>query len=182
MSRIPSKPTSDYPWYLRLLFHFQKKKYGAILDPILLWGRTPRVFMGFLLMQNALNRKSSHLSPLLRALITVKVSQINQCAFCVDMNSFLVLQRGGSKDKLNALSKFREDPTFTECEKVTLEYCETITLSSQSVSDNLFQNLKVHYNEDEIAELTALIAFQNLSSKFNSALEATAFGFCKKNK
>lgn len=179
MSRIAPKLNSTYTWYLKLLFYLQKKKYGALLEPVLLWGRTPRVFLGFLAMQKALNRKRSPLHPQLRALITIRVSQINQCPFCIDMNSSLLLQRGGSEEKILNLSLFRQSSCFTEPEKTALEYAEVVTQSSNNVNDELFQRLKTHFEEDAIIELTALIAFQNLSSKFNSALNAAEFGFCK---
>jgi len=156
----------------------QKKKYGSPLEPVLLWGRTPRVFLSFLFMQKALNRKKSPLHPLLRALVTIKVSQINQCAFCIDMNSALLLQKGGSQDKITNLAAFQKSSLFNESEKVALEYTEAVTQASSKVSDELFQRLKTHYSPDAIVELTALIAFQNLSSKFNTALDAEAFGFC----
>lgn len=178
MTRISSKPVRAYPWYLRVLFYFQKRKYGAVLEPVLLWGRTPRVFLGFLFMQKALNRKKSPLDPALRALVTVKVSQINQCSFCVDMNSALLLQRGGSEEKIHALFQFQQSSLFSEGEKTILDYAEAMTRSTGKVSDELFQRLQKHYSEDAIVELTALIAYQNLSSKFNSALDAEAFGFC----
>ena len=180
MSRIPPKTPEKYPWYLRLLFRSQKKKHGAPLEPVLLWGRTPKVFFGFLWMQNALNRKRSPLDPILRALITVRVSQINHCAFCVDMNSFLLIQRGGSEDKIEDLSRIQESTRFTDSEKAALEYTETITLSTTQVTDDLFERLRKYFNDDAIVELTALIATQNLSSKFNAALDAAPSGFCQR--
>ena len=54
-----------------------------------------------------------------------------------------------------------------------------MTDSNQRVDDLLFQRLRKSYSEDEIVELTAWIAFQNLSSKFNAALEIPAQGFCQ---
>ncbi|MCF7852516.1 MAG: carboxymuconolactone decarboxylase family protein [Simkaniaceae bacterium] len=179
MSRITPKAKNTYPWYLKLLFYLQKKKYGAILEPVLLWGRTPRVFLGFLLMQKSLNRKNSPLPPDLRALVTIRISQINQCAFCIDMNSSLLLQRGGREEQILNLSLFQQSSLFTESEKVALEYAEVVTQSPNKVNDELFQKLKAHFEEDAIVELTALIAFQSLSSQFNSALDASEFGFCK---
>lgn len=180
MSRILPKTPGKYPWYLRLLFRSQKKKHGAPLEPVLLWGRTPKVFLGFLWMQKALNRKRSPIDPILRALITIKISQLNHCAFCVDMNSFLLLQRGGSEDKIENLSSFHESSRFTDSEKAALEYAETITLSNTQVTDDLFKRLRNYFNNDAIVELTALIATQNLSSKFNSALDAAPSGFCQR--
>ena len=148
-----------------------------MLEPVLIWGRTPKVFLTFLMMQKAFNRKKSPLDPMLRALVTTLVSQINQCAFCIDMNGFLFLQRGGSAEKLLKLSTFKDNTLFTSLEKIVLEYTEAIT--KNTVSNEIFSKLKYYFNEDAITELTALIAFQNLSSKFNAALDIQAFGFCK---
>lgn len=182
MARIKPKKLSSYPWYLRVLFYLQKKKYGVILEPLFLWGRIPRIFLAFLRLNKRLNRKKSPLDPLLRALTTVKVSQINHCAFCIDMNSMLFFQRGGEEDKMKALPNFATSDLFSEKEKVTLEYAEKITRAPAEVSDELFDRLKKEFDNDAIVELTALIGFQNLSSKFNSALQAKAAGFCTKGK
>ena len=54
-----------------------------------------------------------------------------------------------------------------------------ITYTDRQVDDDLTQRLYEYFNEDEIVELTGLIAFQNLSSKFNSALDLPAQGFCR---
>ncbi|MEQ1846275.1 MAG: carboxymuconolactone decarboxylase family protein, partial [Nitrospira sp.] len=58
------------------------------------------------------------------------------------------------------------------------EYVEAVTYTDRQVDDNLSQRLHEYFNEDEIVELTGLIAFQNLSSKFNSALDLPSQGFC----
>src|SRR3990167_3363187 len=103
MPRIAPAKKSHYAWFSRMLFFIQKKKYGSVPDPVLLWGRSPTLFRPFLRLFRALNRRSSPIEPKLRALISVKVSQINSCTFCVDMNSWLVLKRGGD-EKLHDLN------------------------------------------------------------------------------
>ena len=108
MSRIPSKPEHEYPWYVRWLFRLQRKNYGDVLEPGKLWGRSPRVFLGVALLYGALNRKSSPIDPVLRALITVRVSQINWCTFCVDINSATLLKRGVPLDKVEALPTWKQ--------------------------------------------------------------------------
>ncbi len=179
MSKISLKPDNKYPWYLKLFFLNQKRKYGAELEPAKVWGRVPRLFIGVATLFGALDRKKSPIDPQLRALITVRVSQINWCEFCVDINSSTVLKRGGPDARLEDLAKFRESEHFIEKEKAALEYAEAITYSDRKVTDELFEKLKSHYNDDEIVELTGLIAFQNLSSKFNSALDIAPQGFCR---
>lgn len=75
--RIPGKPLDRYPWYIRPFFWNQKRKYGQVLMPGLLWGRSPLMFMAVALLYGALDRRRSPLDPMLRSPVTVRVSQIN---------------------------------------------------------------------------------------------------------
>jgi len=177
--RVSVKQTNQYPWFIRPFFWNQKKKYGAVLQPGLLWGRVPQLFASVALLYGALDRKSSPLSPVLRSLVTVRVSQINWCHFCVDINSATLAKRAGSLEKVENLEHWKEIDLFDDKEKVVLEFTEAVTYSDQQVSDELIEKLKVYFDDDGLVELTGLIAFQNLSSKFNSALDVPAQGFCK---
>ena len=177
MARIG--PAKKVPWYIRLFFLNQKRKYGAVLEPARLWARSPKVFMGVALLFGALDRRSSPIPPALRSLITVRVSQINWCRFCVDINSMMVLRRGADQAKLDALEHFRDSDLFSDAEKAALHYAEVMTRSDLQVTDADVDALRAHFNEDAIAELTGLIAFQNMSSKFNAALDVAPQGFCK---
>jgi len=177
--RVTEKTVSSYPWYLRPFFWNQKRKYGQILKPALIWARVPRLFAAIAILYGVLDRKSSPIDPVLRSLITVRVSQINVCRFCIDINSSVLAKRTGSMNKVEALDQWQESDLFDIKERVVLEYVEAITYTGRQVDDDLIQRLYEHFNEDEIVELTGLIAFQNLSSKFNSALDLPAQGFCR---
>ena len=177
--RIPPKPVRDYPWYLRPFFWNQRRKYGAVLDSALLWARSPRVFLGVALLYGAIDRKSSPLDPVLRSLVTVRVSQINGCRFCVDLNSATLLKRGVPIEKVDALADWPTSDLFDDRERAALDYAEAVTLTDREVDDALAQRLSRHFDEDAIVELTALVAFQNMSSKFNSALGVPPQGFCR---
>jgi len=177
--RISEKPLRQYPWYVRPFFWNQKRKYGQVLKPGLLWGRSPLLFMSVAILYGMLDRRGSPLDPVLRSLVTVRVSQINWCRFCVDLNSATLAKRAGSMAKVEALAQWRESPLFDEAERAALEFTEAVTITGQTVSDELMSRLREHFNDDAIVELTGLIAFQNLSSKFNSALDVPAQGFCQ---
>ena len=177
--RISEKPLSRYPWYLRPLFWLQRRKYGEILKPGLLWARSPLLYLAVAGLYGVIDRKRSPLSPVLRSLVTVRVSQMNACRFCIDINSATLAARAGSLDKVNAVARWREADLFDERERAALEYAEAVTMTGATVSDDLMARLSKHFDEDGIVELTALVAFQNLSSKFNSALDVPAQGFCK---
>ena len=176
--RVSGKPLKDYPWFTRLFFWNQKRRYGEVLEPGLLWARSPFVFAALALLYGAFDRKSSPLSPALRSLITVRVSQINHCAFCVDINSATLMRRGVSEDKVAALAGWQGSTLFDAKERIALEYAEAVTRSETRVGDELMSRVKEFFDDDAIVELTGLIAFQNMSSKFNSALDAPAQGFC----
>jgi uncharacterized peroxidase-related enzyme len=177
--RVDAKPLAHYPWYLRPFFWNQQRKYGQVLMPALLWGRSPSAFMAVALLYGALDRRRSPLSPVLRSLVTVRVSQINWCRFCVDLNSMTLAQRSGSMRKVEKLEHWRESDVFTEAEEAALEFAEAVTITDRHVTDELMAKLKSHFDDDAIVELTGLIAFQNLSSKFNAALDVPPQGFCR---
>lgn len=167
-----------FPWYVRLLFWNQKRRYGAVLEPARLWGRSPKVFVTLALLYGAIDRRTSPLEPALRTLVTVRVSQINSCPFCVDINSATALKRNISDEKLSLLSSFERGNLYTEREKAALSYAEAVTYTDRQPTDDHFRRLRAHFDDDAIIELTGLIAFQNLSSKFNAALGIEPQGFC----
>jgi uncharacterized peroxidase-related enzyme len=177
--RIRPREMTAYPRWLRPFFRSQERRYGEVLLPGLLWARVPRLFAAVALLYGAIDRRSSPLSPLLRSLVTVRVSQINDCRFCVDVNSMTAARRAGSMDKVDALGNWRDSSLFDERERVALEYAEAMTDSNRRVTDELFARLRGAFDDDAIIELTGLIAFQNLSSKFNSALDVPSQGFCQ---
>jgi len=178
MAVISTGEKHRFPWYVRLFFWNQKRRYGAILEPARLWGRSPKVFATLAMLYGALDRRSSPISPPLRSLITVRVSQINWCAFCVDINSATVLKRDVDQAKLAALARFEESSLFDEHEKAALAYAEAVTHSDQHPGQAHFDRLREHFDDETIIELTALVAFQNLSSKFNASLGVEPQGFC----
>jgi len=176
--RIGGFPRSGYPWYVRLILRLQQRKYGRALEPALLWGRLPRSFLALTLLYRSIDRASSLLEAELRSLVQVRISQINWCTFCVDLNSAAALERHSTPEKIAALAQHATSPLFSNRERAALAYAEAVTDPARRVDDALFAQLRRHFPDQEIVELTALIAFQNMSSKFNSALGVPAEGFC----
>ena len=178
MVAIANTDAHKFPWYVRLFFWNQRRRYGAVLEPSKLWGRTPKVFAALAMLYGALDRRSSPIAPALRTLVTVRVSQINWCRFCVDVNAATALKRGINEEKLLAIATFRDSTLFSVEEKAALAYAEAMTYTHKHSSAEEFAHCREHFSEDAMIELTALIAFQNLSSKFNAALDVAPQGFC----
>lgn len=178
MSHIETPSDYPYPWYLRLIFRRQRRRYGHELEPVRLWGRMPAAFLAMSAMYRALDRRSSPIDPALRSLVQVRVSQINGCDFCVDLNASLGLGRGLAEDKVRALAQFEGSPLFSDREKAALAFAEAATRSDRRVDPGLITRLRAQFDDQAIVELAALIAYQNMSSKFNAALGVPAHGFC----
>jgi len=81
-------------------------------------------------------------------------------------------------EKIGAISNLRDNAIFEAEECLALEYAEAMTIATRGVDENLRVRLKQQWDDKTIVELTALIAFQNLSSKFNAALDVPSQGFC----
>ncbi|MGQ3300134.1 carboxymuconolactone decarboxylase family protein [Reyranella sp.] len=81
-------------------------------------------------------------------------------------------------EKLAEVTTWRDSMLFSEAERLALEYAERITYTDRKVDDALVDDLKKHFSEAQIVELTAAIAIENFRSKFNPALGIEAQGFC----
>jgi len=95
------------------------------------------------------------------------------------VNSATLMKRGVSLEKVEALETWRQSNLFDRREQAVLDYAEAMTRSDVQVEDEQVERLRSYFDDDGIVELTGLIAFQNMSSKFNSALGVPAQGFCK---
>jgi alkylhydroperoxidase family enzyme len=81
-----------------------------------------------------------------------------------------------SDEKILALADYAASPLYSEAERVALEYADCMTISGREVSDDLFARLRRFYDDDALVELTAIIAWENASSKFNRALRIPSQG------
>ena len=172
--RLQLPPT---PWFLRPLLAWQRRRHGHVLEPTAMWAWRPAPMLGFLTLFSLLRRRASPLPARLRALASVRVSQIVECAFCVDLNAALFL-RDGDASELADLPGWRDAARFTETERLVLEYAEAMSVTPPTVSDGLISRLMAVFPPSAIVELTAVVAMQNMSARFNNALDARAHGFC----
>ena len=77
---------------------------------------------------------------------------------------------GVPEEKILALPDYATSPLYGDAERVALEYADAMTITGRDAGDELFARLRALYDEDLIVELTAVIAWENASSKFNRAL------------
>jgi AhpD family alkylhydroperoxidase len=122
-----------------------------------------------------LERYAHHcgLDPLLLELIKARASQINGCAYCIDMHTKDARAQGETEQRLYALSAWREAPFYSERERAALEWTEALTLISENdVSHALYGRMQKHFQPDELFNLTLAIvtinAWNRLAISFRS--------------
>lgn len=99
--------------------------------------------------------RNTSLEPALRELVKVRASQLNGCAYCLDMHTKDARAHGETEQRLYALSAWRETPFFTDRERAALEWAEYVTLiATKGISDELFARVREHFSEEETMHLT----------------------------
>ena len=106
--------------------------------------------------------ESSSLDPLLRALIEIRVSQINGCAYCVDLHTEQARRLGETQQRLDMLPVWHEAPYFNERERAALTWAEALThVSTTHAPDEDYDALFEYFSETEIVDLSIAIALMN---------------------
>ena len=117
--------------------------------------------------------RSIHFEPQLRELVKLRASQINGCAFCIDMHSKEARAAGETEQRLYGLTAWHEAPFYTARERAALEWAEAVTrLADGPVRDDVFARAREHFSEKELVDLTYAVvsinAFNRLAVPFRS--------------
>lgn len=108
-------------------------------------------------------------------LLKLRASQINGCAFCIDMHSIDARAAGETEQRLYALNAWRETPFFTDRERAGLAWVEAITLVSQThVPDAVYDEARAHFSEKEIFDLTFIASTINAWNRIAIATRTQA--------
>lgn len=92
----------------------------------------------------------------------LRVSQINGCVFCVDLHSEQARAEGESQQRLDCLPVWRECQFFDDSERAAFNWAESVTLlPNTNAPDDLYDNLKKHFSEEQIVDLTFIISLMN---------------------
>jgi AhpD family alkylhydroperoxidase len=121
---------------------------------------SPTVVKAMMALEAAVNRTG--LEPNLLELVRMRASQINGCAYCLDMHSKDAMARGETAQRLFGLDAWRETPYYTAREQAALEWTEALTLVHEThVPDEAFAAVQAQFSDEEIANLTLSIVSIN---------------------
>jgi|SRR5690349_10644164 AhpD family alkylhydroperoxidase len=111
-------------------------------------------------------------------LVYLRASQINHCAYCVDMHWKDLREAGESEQKLYMLNAWREWAGYTDRERAALEWTEAVTLVTEGfVPDDVFRVAREQFSEAELANLTLAVTAINSWNRFNVAFRTEAGGY-----
>jgi AhpD family alkylhydroperoxidase len=115
--------------------------------------------------------KKSGLDRSLLELVEMRVSQINSCAYCLDMHSKEAIAHGETTQRLFGLSAWRETPYYTKRERVALAYAEAV--NACDVPDEIYEIARAEFSEEELIDLTLAIGTINIWNRINIAFANT---------
>ena len=126
-----------------------------------------------------LSQQSAHgsLSATLLDLVHIRASQMNGCAFCLDMHVKEAKIHGERELRLYHVSIWRESPLFSDKERAALEWTEAVTKLSAPIPDCLYDQVRAHFSEKEMSELTIAIGIINLWNRLNVSAKTTPGSF-----
>jgi AhpD family alkylhydroperoxidase len=117
--------------------------------------------------------RASGLEPPLLELVKMRASQINGCAYCLDMHSKDARAAGETEQRLYELNAWRETPFYTDRERAALEWTEALTLITQGhVPDEVYESVRKHFSEKELVDLTAAVVTINAWNRIAISLRA----------
>jgi AhpD family alkylhydroperoxidase len=139
-----------------------------------------KVFPDALQAMLGLEKAVAHgtLEPELLELVKMRASQLNGCAYCLDMHSKDARARGESEQRLYVLPAWREAPFYSERERAALAWCEALTLLADSgAPDGVYAEVERLFDEAEIVELTLAIVAINGWNRFAVGLRSPVGGY-----
>jgi AhpD family alkylhydroperoxidase len=112
--------------------------------------------------------KESSLGDTLLDLINIRASQLNGCAFCLDMHSKEAKIHGERELRIYHIPIWRESPLFSDAEKAALEWTEALTkIGPEGDSDEIYERVRSHFSEVQLSELSFAVGMINLWNRLN---------------
>ena len=161
----------------RIAYWLTERRLGKVITPMkVIYARMPALFR-HAWQQIQIVETKIRLDPTISILVRTWPAMINECSFCVDIAKAAALYRHLTLEKIEALPAYRTSPLFSDRERAALAYVEEAT-RHKHVSDATFAELRAHFDEREIVEITWLNALENYYNLLNLPLGIEADGLC----
>jgi AhpD family alkylhydroperoxidase len=184
MSRLQGVTDRDAGLGAKIAFFFTKRKLSkmtgletaGMLEPLRMYAHIPRLLNAYGRLEQA-ESKLDILSPRHRALAELKAATTVRCEYCIDLGSQIARQWGITDEELLAMADYRNASSFSELDKLIMDYATAISRTPVEVTDELFDALRAHFDTPQLVALTHVINLGNMRARFNIALGIGSSGF-----
>ena len=184
MTRIEGVSAREAGPYVKLAFHFTRRSLArltglepeGIIEPLQMYAHVPGLLRGYARLEQA-TAKLHRVDKRLRALAELKAATLTHCEYCIDMGSQISRVWGLSDEELLALPSYGTSALFSDIDKLVLDYAVGMSRTPAKVPDELFAQMRKHFDDAQMVEITHVIALENMRGRFNLALGIGAPGF-----
>ena len=180
--RIAGVPDNRAGLVARSTYAYSRRVLGQVTEPSRVLAHHPTVLAGYGALEYA-TAKADRVPGNLKLLAATKAAALAGCEFCIDIASMLSAEGGVSEAQLRALPDYRTSPEFDAVERLVLDLAVGMTRTPVQVSDELFAQLREHFDEAQLVELANEIAIENYRARFDWAFgigsqNFAAGGYC----
>jgi alkylhydroperoxidase family enzyme len=184
MARLPEVSGRDAGVGVKIAYFFMKRQFAQLtgrqsetmLGPLRIYAHIPKLLSGYGKLEQAVAKV--HLLDLRhRALAELKSATTIRCEYCIDLGSRIARDWGLTDEEMLALPNYRNASCFSGVDRLVLDYATAMCRTPVDISDELFDELRKHFDVPQLVELTHVIALENLRARFNLALDIGSAGF-----
>ena len=161
----------------RFAWRYSRRRFGAVADPVRGAARHRGVLLAMGICEMMIDRSWRRLDPHLRWLAIQAASGVVGCSWCIDFGYYEGVHQGIDAAKVASVPRWRDADVYDERERCVLEFAESASRSPAEVTPELMHRLRQLLSEEEIVELAAWVAYENLRSRFNAGLGLVSQGF-----
>ena len=184
MARITGVSAREAGPFVKLAYFFTRRGIARftgreterMIEPLEMYAHVPGLLRGYARLEQA-TAKLHRFDERLKNLAELKAAKLTHCEYCIDFGSQVARRTGLSDEQLLALPSYQTSALFTDLEKLVLDYAVGMSRTPVEVSDALFAELREHFDDAQLVELTHVIALENMRGRFNLALGIGAAGF-----
>ncbi len=173
-SRIPMAP--EHGLLRRMSYIGSRRTLGKVATPIGVMGHSTPLLTGYGVFELA-SMRAKALDSRTKDLAQTRAGMVVGCEYCLDIGSAAAREGGITDDELRELVNWREGVLLTQRDKLALELTDAMTRTPAVIPDELFDRLRAEFDEEQLVELTGIIALENFRARFNWAFGMGPDGF-----
>lgn len=170
MAVVNTIPKEKAAQELKTIYEQLGKQFGRMPNFFAIMAHRPKVLKHFLSFYASVMADGT-IEAKYKELAYLKVAQLNGCEYETRAHTAAAKKAGVTDEQIREMDFFHRSHAFEEKEKAILLYTERMTRGASAMRDRTLQEMRKHFSEDQIVELTLVIAIANFTNRFNDALQ-----------